>query len=119
MTKNEAIYKFFSSFDMVAYPISSVPDDVTFPYLTYENNIGCTGDIVSVTVNLWYHTDSEKGPNAKAEEMSERIGRGGMQIAYDGGTIWIRRGRPWSTALSDANDSHIKRRMLNLEFEYL
>ena len=119
MTKNEALFKFFSSFDMEAYPTSSEPEDVIFPYLTYENNIGCVGDVVSITVNLWFHTDSEKTPNTKAEEIAEKIGRGGTQIACDDGSIWIRRGSPWSTAISDTSDPQIKRRMLNIELEFL
>lgn len=39
MTKNEAIYRFFSGFGLEAYPTSSVPEDVIFPYLTYANTV--------------------------------------------------------------------------------
>ena len=119
MTKEQALYQFFSGFGLKAYPISSVPEDVIFPYLTYENVIGCFGDQVAVTVNLWYHTDSERVLNANAEEIAEKIGRGGIQIAYDTGSIWIRRGTPWSTGLSDESDAKIKRRMLNIVIEYM
>lgn len=119
MTKNEALYRFFSSFGLSAYPTSSVPEDVTFPYLTYENVIGCFGDTASITMNLWYHTSSEKEPNAKAEEVGTAIGMGGVQIPCKEGSIWIKRGAPFSTALSDENDPQIKRRTINLEIDFM
>ena len=117
MTKTEAIYNFFNDF-MTAYPDTAVPDDAVFPWLTYSNVMPCAyDDPVACTVNLWFHTDSEAEPNRKAEELAELIGAGGKQISYDDGTIWIKRGTPWCTALNDANDNSIKRRMINVELE--
>ena len=36
MTKAAALHQFFSSFGMMAYTSTSVPEDAVFPYLTYE-----------------------------------------------------------------------------------
>lgn len=119
VTKTEAIYRFWSGFDLEAYPTSSIPEEETFPYLSYENVIGSEGETVSVVANLWYLTSSEAIPNAKAEEISQKIGRGGVQIGYDGGSIWIKRGNPWCTSLSDESNPQIKRRMLNLELTFM
>lgn len=120
MTKSQALFEFFNSFGLTAYPSTAVPDDAIFPWLTYENNVGNALDgQISCAVNLWYHTDSEADPNAKAEEIAQRIGRGGTQIKYDGGSIWIKRGQPWSLALSDQADSAIKRRSINVILEFL
>lgn len=81
MTKAAALYQFFSGFGMPAYAASSVPEDVTFPYLTYELSTSAwNGGEVGLTVNLWFYTTSEAVPNAKAQELSEAIGYGGVTI---------------------------------------
>lgn len=118
MTKEEALYRFFSSFNITAYPSNAVPTDTIFPWLTYSTPIGYDGD-VSAEVNLWYHTESEAIPNNKLNEIAERIGVGGVTVPYDDGIIWIKRDNPFSTALSDQNDASIKRRQINLIYEYL
>lgn len=120
MTKGAALHKFFSDFGMEAYAASSVPDDVTFPYLTYEliTSAWESGE-VGLTVNLWFYTTSEAGPNAKAQEISETIGLGGKVIPCDGGYIWLKRGSPWCQSLTDDTSPTIKRRYINVSAEYL
>lgn len=111
MTQAEALYKFFSGFGIPAYPANSVPNDTVFPWLTYELKTGYVGDSFSCAVNLYYYTDSEAVPNAKAEEIGNEIGLGGIQIPYDSGTIWIKRGSPWVTPIPE-EDSTIKHKQL-------
>ena len=119
MTKAAALYQFFSSFEMPAYAASAVPEDVPFPYLTYELTTGAWGDgEVGLTVNLWFHTTSEAAPNAKADEISRAIGLGGVQLTCDGGVIWLKRGSPWCQSLTDSTDKSIKRRYINVSAEY-
>lgn len=120
MTKTAALYQFFSSFGMPAYAASSVPDDVIFPYLTYELITSAWGGgEAGLTVNLWFYTTSEAIPNAKAQELSEAIGLGGVMLPCDGGTIWLKRGSPWCQSLKDETSPTIKRRYLNVTAEYL
>lgn len=120
MTKAAALYQFFSSFGIEAYTSTSVPDDVTFPYLTYELITSAwEGGEVGLTVNLWFRTTSEAVPNAKAEELSQAIGLGGKILPCDGGYIWLKRGSPWCQSLSDETDRSIKRRYINVTAEYL
>lgn len=120
MTKSKALYDFFNSFGITGYPINQVPDDTVFPWLTYENTIGNAGDSeISIQVNLWYRTDSEAIPNAKAEEISKAIGLGGKLITHDEGAIWVKRGTPWCNSLNDESDSAIKRRVLNIILEFI
>lgn len=119
MTMEEAIYNFWNSFGIPAYPVSSVPEDLVFPWITYENNIDIPfGSPISITVNVWYRTESEAVPNAKVRQIFERIGRGGIQIPYSEGSIWITCGSPFSIALNDENDASIKRRALNINLEF-
>lgn len=119
MTKNKALYAWLNEF-IPFYRASSVPDDVEFPYGTYEYiESGFDGGENGMTVNLWFYTTSESIPDAKAQELSERIGYGGTQIPCDGGYIWLKRGSPFCQSLKDENDSNIKRRYINLTAEYL
>ena len=85
MTKDKALHAWFSQF-LPAYPASNVPEDAVFPWLTYELVTGAwdSGEI-GLTVNLWYYTEGEAVPNAKAQEISDAIGMGGCMVPYDGG----------------------------------
>lgn len=120
MTKGAALQAFFSSFGMEAYAASSVKEDVIFPYLTYDLVTDAwDGGEVSITVNLWFYTESEAIPNAKANEISKAIGIGGNAIPCDDGFIWLKRGSPWCQNLSDETDKNIKRRYINVTAEYM
>lgn len=125
MTKDKALYAFFSGFGIPAYPDNAVLNengepDVVLPYLTYTPIFDAWGgEPVSLTVNLWYRTTSEAIPNAKAQELSNALGIGGKIIPCDGGYIWLKRGTPWCQNLSDEVDPAIKRRYINITAEYL
>ena len=119
MTKNKALYAWFNEF-MPFYRAPSVPDDVIFPYGTYEYvESAFDGGENTMTVNLWFYTTSEAIPDEKAQKLSELIGNGGVTIPCDGGYIWLKRGTPFCQSLRDENDSNIKRRYINLTAEYL
>lgn len=118
MTKEAALYQFFNSFGIPAYPSSAVPDDAVFPWLTYDAPIGSFDDgEMSITANLWYYGESESKPNEKAREIAERIGYGGIKLRVDGGYIEIK--RILSRPLVDENNVNIKRRYLDITVEYL
>lgn len=119
MTKGTVLYQFFNRF-LPFYPVTGVPEDVVFPYGTYELiTDNWDGGEVGLTVNLWYHTESEAIPNAKANEISEALGLGGQTIPCEGGFVWLKRGHPWSQSLADDTAPGIKRRYLNVTVEYL
>lgn len=125
ITKAAALYRFFSGFGIPAYVSTSVPDDATFPRLTYEPVFGAfdftrtTSGEMAMSVNLWYRTESEAIPNSKAEEISEAIGMGGKMLSCDGGFIWLKRGSPFCQPMADADDPAVKRRYINITIEYL
>lgn len=119
MTKGAALQSFFDSI-MTSYAASAVPDDATLPYLTYELITSAwNGGEVGLTVNLWFYTTSEAVPNAKAQELSDAIGYGGVTLQCDGGFIWLKRGSPWCQNLQDDTDKNIKRRYINVTAEYM
>ena len=118
MTKTQALYNFFNGFGVPAYPTNSVPECVSYPWITYEPAIGNAGDSdLYITVGLWYRTTSESVPNAKVEEIAEAIGRGGTIISYDGGAIWIKRGSPWCNSV--AEEDNVKHKSLNVTLTYI
>ena len=119
MTKGAALQSFFDSI-MTSYAASSVPENATLPYLTYEliTSVWGGGE-VGLTVNMWFRTTSEKEPNAAVDRLSKAIGLGGVQIPCDDGMIWLKRGSPWAQSLTDETDKTIKRRYINVTAEYL
>lgn len=119
MTKNKALFAWFNEF-MPFYRASSVPKDVLMPYGTYEyiDSAFDAGE-VGLTVNLWFRTESEAIPDEKAQELSKRIGYGGVYLPCDEGYIWLKRGSPWCQSLAYEEDPVIKRRYINITAEYL
>ena len=118
MTKAAAIYQFWSSFGLTAYEENTVPEDAAFPYVTYQLVTDSFDREVAATASLWYRSESWTAINAKTEEISAHIGLGGKIIKCDGGRIWIKRGQPFAQNMGDESDDLIKRKYLNLTFEF-
>lgn len=119
MTKGAALQQFFSQF-LTAYTATSVPEDVVFPYLTYDAVFDAWGgEPVSLTVNLWFYTESEAVPNAKADEISKALEGGAVLDMGNGEYIVLHRGSPWCQALRDETNNNVKRRYLNVTADYL
>lgn len=119
MTKAAAIYKFWNSFGLTAYDENSVPDEAQFPYITYQLVTDSFDREIPLTASLWYRSESWTAINAKTEEISQRISRGGKIISCDGGAIWLKRGKPFAQSMGDESDDLIKRKYLNITAEYL
>lgn len=122
MTKAAAIYNFFAGFGIDAYEENSVYALETppkFPYLTYEMQTDSFGEYdTSISFSLWYRSTSWSGANAKVEEISEAIGRGGKPIPVDEGYILIMRGTPFAQNMGDPSDDMIKRKLMNLVMRF-
>ena len=119
MTKAAAIYQFWSGFGLTAYEENTVPEDAVFPYVTYQLVTDSFDREVAATASLWYRSESWTAINAKTEEISAHIGLGGKIIKCDGGRIWIKRGQPFAQNMGDESDDLIKRKYLNLTFEFM
>ena len=119
MTKAAAIYQFWSGFGLTAYEENSVPDDATFPYITYQLVTDSFDREIPLTVSIWYRSESWTGINAKTEEISQKISRGGKVIPCDGGAIWLKRGQPFAQSMGDESDNLIKRKYLNITAEFM
>lgn len=117
MTKASAIYQFWGTF-LTAYEENTVPENAVFPYITYQLVTDSLGNEVQLTASIWYRGSSWVEANAKAEEISQTIGRGGKILKCDNGRIWLKRGTPFSQNMGDDTDNLIKRKYLNITAEF-
>lgn len=120
MSKASAFHTYMNSFGLTAHEETTVPPNQTYPYMTYSYSANDFGEgEVPITVNLWYYSESNTAANAKAEAIAQAIGRGGVHIPCEQGTIWIKKGSPFVQSLSDPADAKIRRRYINLTAEFL
>ena len=119
MTKAAAIYQFWSSFGLTAYEENTVPTDAAFPYVTYQLVTDSFDREIQLTASLWYRSESWTAINAKTEEISQIISRGGKIVPCDGGAIWLKRGQPFAQNMGDDSDNLIKRKYLNSTAEFM
>lgn len=126
MTKEEALFQFWSSFGLKAYEESSVPSGdraPSFPYITYQVVTGSFGGAVAMSASVWDKKttghSATKANDAKTAEISKAIGRGGTMLRYDGGAVWLTRGEPFAQSMGDDSDDRIRRKLLNITAEYI
>lgn len=122
MTKAAAIYNFWTVYGLPVYEENTVPtgdDAPAFPYITYSLVTDDFGGEVALTANVWYRSTSWTECNAKTEEISKAIGRGGKVLPCDGGAIWIKKGQPFAQNVGDGADDMIRRKYINLTAEFL
>ena len=119
MTKAAAIYQFWNSFGWTAYEENTVPTDAVFPYITYQLVTDSFDREIPLTASLWYRSESWTAINAKTEEISHKISRGGKIIPCDDGAIWLKRGQPFAQNMGDESDNLIKRKYLNITAEFM
>lgn len=118
MNKAQALYSFWSSFGYPAYDANTVPEDATFPRITYESVTDSFNNTVLLSASIWDRNLSWVRSEEISSDISDIVGDGGLNVAYDGGMIWIRRGTPFAQRLGDPDDS-IRRILINLEAEYI
>ena len=120
MSKASALYSWFNGFGIEAFEESNVESNAPYPRLTYTYT---TGDFdsgeVPIVVNLWYRTESNVTIDAKAEQIYDAIGRGGVIIPVSNGAIWLKRGSPFCQAIAEPSDANIRRRYINITAEFL
>ena len=119
MTKAAAIYQFWNSFGLTAYEENTVLHDADFPYITYQLVTDSFEREIPLTASLWYRSENWTTINAKTEEISQKISRGGKIIPCDGGAIWLKRGQPFAQNMGDESDNLIKRKYLNITAEFI
>lgn len=120
MTKSQALNTFWNSFSWPAYHEDSVPDNSSFPYITYSEITDSLGNVVALSSSLWDRSSSWKRISDKSEEIAKSIGENGHKVLkLDSGYIWLVKGTPFAQRMNDPNDDQIKRIYLNVLGEFL
>lgn len=123
MTKAEALYNFWSSFDWPAYDELTVPtgeNKPALPYITYESSTDSFGGSLALTASLWCRSTSWSDVESKASEIAEAIAGNGYFISkVDDGYLTIYKRTPFAQHMSDPSDDMIRRIVLNISAEFL
>ena len=85
---SKALKTFVSGFNLPAYAVGSVPEDVDVPYLTYPINEPEWSQKTSFYIQGWYRTRSNAALAEKADEIIREIGTG-ITIYTDSGYLVI------------------------------
>ena len=122
MTKEQALNQFFSSFGYPAYKENSVKPGAEFPYITYQVSTSSFGDQVPLVASIYDRVSNNHSAGTlndiKEKEISDAVGRGGAFVDFDGNSVWIQRGTPFSQDMGDPSDPLIRRKLLNFIVEY-
>lgn len=118
MDKAQAIHGFWSGFGLTAYDENAVPDDATYPYITYSVVTDSLDYVTLLTGSVWYRETTWTNASQKAEHISSSL-KNGMIIKLDRGYIYLYRGTPFAERMGDEADDMIKRVYFNVNAEYL
>lgn len=90
MDREQAITSFWNSFSIPAFINTNVPDEKDRPkaYITYESKRASLGYPVSIAVNIYARTTSEKRITDLVNEIEEKLPpHDTVPIWYDGGAV--------------------------------
>lgn len=121
MRKSQAIHSFMSSFGLPAFDEYTVPtgdDAPAFPYLTYSVSESAIDEPVSMSLSLWYRSNSWSDIEVKTNEIAERV-KTMKPIRIDDGCIVIAGGMPFAQRMDDPSDDLVRRMIINLDVEYV
>lgn len=119
MDRWEALYKFWSSFEIPAYEENSVPDNAQMPYITYEATVGEFETVVPLSASIWDRTT--KGTafiDAKADEIEKFIKKMGCP-KVNGGRYRVYPNGTFAQNMSDPEDKLIRRKLLYVNVEFM
>ena len=119
MTKDEAIYSFYSGFSLPAYDENTVPEGSALPYITYSVSTDSIGNIVILSASLWYRSTSWVAIQDKADEIAADLGYGGKIIKIDNGYLWLTKGSPFAQRMSEPSDKMVRRIIIKINAEFL
>ena len=120
MDKAQAIHSFWNSFGIPAYDENAVPDDATYPYITYNVATDSLGKVVILNASIWDRSTLWAPITQKSEAIAKALGEYGYyKIKLDQGYVWFVKGTPFAQRMRDPIDEQIKRIYLNVQAEFL
>lgn len=118
ITKEQALYNFWSSFGVKAYEETSVPEKTAFPYITYQTTLDSFGAEVAMTASVWDRKSDWSSVTDIKDSISAELTLGGKIIHYTGGAMWLKKAQPFAQRMGDA-DKSIRRIVLNVSAEFI
>ena len=113
-----ALNTFWNSFNVPAFEVSTIPDNVEMPYLTYEGAIDDFGNEIATSVNLYYRGKSWKAITEKLDEIEDVISKGVYVNFSDNKSILIRKANPFAQRVAE-EDEEVRRYVINLSYEFI
>ena len=96
----QTLKTFFGSFDLPAYTLESVPDDVLLPYITFPLTEPEWNEQTSFYCQVWYRKNQLQKLLATADEIVGAIGTG-IKFTQPGGYLVIYPSTPLIQILTD------------------
>lgn len=118
MDKAQTIQAFWSSFGWPAYDEGTVPDDATYPRITYNVVEDELDRPVSMYASLWDRGTSWYNVSVKSSQIADALNKmHPPAIQFDGGRVYITKGTPFAQRMVDEDDM-VRRIYLNITTEY-
>lgn len=97
-----ALLSFWNSFTwndqpVPAFPAGRVPDDQSYPYITYDTMLGSFGSVGNPVTYVWCKIPMDNRYNAQTQRaqimdaVAEAIPEGGKLLSFAGGAVWLKR----------------------------
>ena len=124
--KEQAIYQFWSSFDIPAYEENSVPtyeegtgyEELSFPYITYTVSTDSIGNVVLLSGRIMFRSSSWEAADKVAAQIAESL-EGHKVIKIDGGYVYLVKGSPFAQNMKDPEDASVRIKIINVLAEFL
>lgn len=113
-----ALNTFWNGFDIPAFEVSTIPDNVEMPYITYEGAIDDFGYEIATNVNLYYRGKSWKAITEKLDSIESKISKGVYVNFSDNKAILIRKANPFAQRVTE-DDEEVRRYIINLSYEFI
>lgn len=118
MDKAQTLHAFWSSFGWPAYDEGTVPDDATYPRITYKLSTDELGNPQALYASLWDRGTSWIRISKMSDTIAEAIKK--MRppaIKFDNGRLFITKGTPFAQRMTDEDDM-VRRIYINVTVEY-
>ena len=118
LNKSQALQAFWEGFNVPAYDENTVPENATYPRITYTYAEDDFERPVALSASLWDRSYSWARVDTLKNAIRTAIGYGGTLIECEGGKIWLKTGAPFAQRMGDEDDA-IRRIYINIEAEFL
>ena len=118
MDKAQTIHAFWNGFGWPAYDESTVPEDATYPYITYNVVEDELGQPVGMYASLWDRSTSWARVSNMVTLIASAINHmHPPAIAFDNGRVYITKGTPFAQRMTYPDDM-TRRIYINITAEY-